>query len=128
LREKFRKEDIKVHHSICIKPASLEFKAIGWMVDFLIKDGEQQYLIEAKGVTTRDFALKVSLLEYYQRHLWESLVIVYPSFKLKKNPQYRRHCGLKKRSINLRRLRSILDESSISTFLRDLQSSTNTGT
>ncbi|HAA27399.1 MAG TPA: hypothetical protein DCE56_06580 [Cyanobacteria bacterium UBA8553] len=55
------------------------YDATCWKCDFLVTyDGrpEKQYLVEAKGVPTREFKLMLQYLEYFNYTDWKRLIVV----------------------------------------------------
>lgn len=68
---------IDVHHTLPLKPASKHYKAIDYVVDFAVLiAGRSAIYIEAKGVITDDFILRMKMLDYFYPVIHDRLILV----------------------------------------------------
>ena len=108
LREFFPEHCIHHHYPVRLKDATPNFKLLDWRCDFAVFDGRGNllHLIEAKGVSTRDFKLKMLMLDSYNSAMFNCLLVVSKTEEriISSAPNFR--------SINLRTLRVKMEVSS----------------
>lgn len=73
---RYGEESVEVHVKVSIKPKTEVFKELFWSCDFKVKTRWGTFYVEAKGVPTEDFRLKVQYLELFQPDIYDRLVMV----------------------------------------------------
>lgn len=63
LRGYIPKQNITIHQKILIKPETVNYRAKFWTIDFIIRWGTKQLLVEAKGLPTSDFKRQLQLID-----------------------------------------------------------------
>ena len=71
--------EIIPQYKIVVKPKTELFRQVSWIADFAIFfNGKLLCLVEGKGMIIEPFPLKIGLLEYLQKDIFERIILVVP--------------------------------------------------
>jgi hypothetical protein len=82
LTELYPSTRLDVHHVLPLKPASEKYNAIDYVVDFAVLiAGHNPVYIEAKGVITDEFILRMKMLDYFHPSIHNRMILASDSIE-----------------------------------------------
>jgi hypothetical protein len=115
-------KQINLQTQISLKPETDIFPAITWTIDFTVSEGTELIYIEAKGYGTREFKLKLAMLEYFHPHIYKSFLLVFPTKKSLEKTCLGKTKGVTDKAVSFKEFKKIINHGSLYSALLRLES------